>query len=238
MKNNLKYISLLITILFICVSFIGCSNENPPKEQTLNNITSASALSAEHGNATEKGSQTEKQFSKSDSQNSMPKQNKSTATASATNSTTQKPSTTKKAENKTTAKKTVKTTTTSTTSSSITCSIEIECKKVLNNMDNLKAGHEEFVPTDGIIMSTRTVTIDNGDTAYDALKEACSKSGVTINAQNSVYGIYVKGFNNIDEFDCGKQSGWVYTVNGSSPPKSCDKYTVSQGDSIIFSYVC
>ncbi len=238
MKKNIKYISILITIIFIFISFVGCSSENLPEEQTLNNITSASAISAEHSKVTEKGSQTEKTVSESDSQNSMPKQNKSTAAASATDSTTQKTSATKKAENKTTTKKAVKTTTTSTTSSSITCSIEIECKKVLNNMDNLKAGHEEFVPADGIIMSTRTVTIDNGDTAYDALKAACSKSGVTINAQNSVYGIYVKGFNNIDEFDCGKQSGWVYTVNGSSPPKSCDKYTVSQGDSIIFSYVC
>ena len=88
MKNNLKYISLLITILFICVSFVGCSNENPPEEQTLNNITSASAISAEHGKVTEDGSQTEKQFSESDSQNSMSKQNKSTVAASATDSTT------------------------------------------------------------------------------------------------------------------------------------------------------
>lgn len=105
-------------------------------------------------------------------------------------------------------------------------------------MGNLKAGHEDFVPADGIIMSTKTVTVNNGSTAYDALKSACSKSGVTINAQNSAYGTYIAGFNNIDEFDCGRQSGWTYTVNGSSPPKSCDKYTVSQGDSIVFSFVC
>lgn len=237
MKKNIKYISILITIIFIFVSFVGCSSENPPEKQTLSNITSTSAKSVEHSKSTEQTIQTKKAVSESTTQNSNSEQNKSTAATSATNSTTKSTITTKKIDNKTTAAKT-ETTTAATTSSTISCSIEIECKKILSNMENLKAGHEDFVPADGIIMNTKTVTVNNGSTAYDALKSACSKNGVTINAQNSAYGTYIKGFNNIDEFDCGRQSGWIYTVNGSSPPKSCDKYTISQGDTIVFSFVC
>lgn len=243
MKKNIRYISILITILFIFVSFVGCSNEKLSEEITSDTIT-ASAES-EHTTTTVQASQLS-QSQQTDREITTKKakpDNKTsgTATASTTDQTTQKSATTKTAENKTTAAKTAKTTTTTTattTSSTVLCSVEIECKKILSNMGNLKAGHEDFVPADGIIMSTKTVTVNNGSTAYDALKSACSKSGVTINAQNSAYGTYIAGFNNIDEFDCGRQSGWIYTVNGSSPPKSCDKYTVSQGDSIVFSFVC
>ncbi len=207
-----------------------------PEETTADNITTS--VSREH-DVSEKQSGTTKSTEKEATSKRAKTDNKnySTATASATDKTTAKQTTTKKAENKTTTKKPAKTTVT-TTSSSVTCSIEIECKQILNNMDKLKAGHEDFVPDNGIIMSTHTVTVDNGDTVYDVLKSACTNNGVTINSQKSVYGTYIKGLNNIDEFDCGKQSGWVYTVNGSSPPKSCDKYIVSQGDSIVFSFVC
>lgn len=237
MKNLTKYIYILITIIFICVSFIGCSSETVSEEITADTVTEA-VSATEHSLSAKKTDTTKSTEKETTSERAKTdNKNNSATTASATDKTTAKQTTTKKAENKTTTKKPAKTTVT-TTSSSVTCSIEIECKQVLNNMDKLKAGHEAFVPDNGIIMSTQTVTVDNGDTVYDVLKSACSKGGIAVNAQRSAYGTYIKGLNNIDEFDCGKQSGWVYTVNNSSPPKSCDKYTVSQGDSIVFSFVC
>jgi len=120
----------------------------------------------------------------------------------------------------------------------VNCTVTVECKKVLNYMDNLKAGHEAYVPSGGIFFSNYPVTIKNGSTAYDAVKIACTDNGVTINASNSQYGTYIAGFNNIDEKDCGNQSGWLYSVNGKTPGKSCGKYIVSNGDNIVFSYTC
>lgn len=236
MKYLKKYIYVLITVILICVSFAGCSSETVPEEITADTVTEA--ISATEHSLSAKKTDTTKSIEKETTSKRARTDNKNdnTATASATDKTTAKQTTAKKEENKTTAKKPAKTTVT--TSSSVTCSIEIECKQVLNNMDKLKAGHEDFVPADGIIMSTQTITVDKSSTVYDVLKSACSKGGIAVNAEKSAYGTYIKGFNNIDEFDCGKQSGWVYTVNGSSPPKSCDKYTVSQGDSIVFSFVC
>lgn len=232
MKSNANYISILITILFIGIFFVGCSAENTQQEITSG--TTASAVTAEISTADKQSTLSAQSARETTSEKSTADHHNSTTAATAKKTTTQKSTTIKNTVNKTTKKAAA----TATTASSVTCSIEIECTNVLNNMDKLKTGHEAFVPSDGIIMQTQTVTVDSGSTAYDALKSACSKNSITMNTQKSAYGTYIKGFNNIDEFDCGKQSGWVYTVNGSSPPKSCDKYTVSQGDRIVFSFVC
>lgn len=137
-----------------------------------------------------------------------------------------------------TAKSTTKPKATTSSSSYITCTVTVECKVILSNMDDLKAGHEDFVPDDGYIIRSHSVTLKNGATAYDAVKEACDENGVRLNAVSSSYGTYVAGINNIDEKDCGSQSGWIYKVNNVSPSKSCAKYKLKNGDAITFSYVC
>ena len=50
--------------------------------------------------------------------------------------------------------------------------------------------------------------------------------------------VYVEGINNIYEFSCGEQSGWMYEVNGVYPGKSCGKYDVEDGDIIKWNYTC
>ncbi len=137
---------------------------------------------------------------------------------------------------KTTAKK--KTTVRTTRVQSFSCYVTVECTSILDNMDKLKSGHEKYVPSNGVIMDSARIVVKEGKSVYDAVKSACSENSVKLNEQSSMYGKYIVGFNNIDEKDCGPQSGWVYTVNGSRPPKSCDKYTLKKGDKIIFSYVC
>lgn len=251
MKNKSGRLLVLITIILMCVSLVGCSNGKTVETQNTPSSSIATETAAEGADTVQSNQSTAKNEEKATAaKNQISSTKSSEQRTSAKNnpagSTTQKAaeqtknkaiSTTKKASTSTTAAS-KKNSTTATTTSEITCTVEIECKKILNNMDKLKAGHENFIPSDGIIMNTCTVTVDNGDTVYDALKTACSQNGVSINAQSSVYGTYIAGFNNIDEMDCGRQSGWVYTVNDSSPPKSCDKYTVSSGDKIVFSFTC
>lgn len=247
----------------MCTAFIGCgnttTNDNTTKSQstavsetvTVTETVSDTTLTAEDSQTTAKEGSTdstngagstaatakgEQSSAKATTQRVT---TTSTETKKTTAATTAKAVTTAKATTTSAAtKKAATTTTTTTTASTLTCTVEIECKQILNNMDKLSAGHEAYVPANGIIMSTCTVTVANGSSVYDALKIACSKNGVSINAQNSAYGTYIAGFNNLDEKDCGKQSGWLYSVNGKNPPKSCDKYTVSNGDVIVFSYTC
>lgn len=152
--------------------------------------------------------------------------------------TTAKPSTTK--TQTTTKKKKITTTKVKKKkkTDTVTCTVTVECKSILNHMDDLKEGHEEFVPSDGYIIKNYTYKAKAGYTAYDALKSACNNNDIKLTAQKTSYGVYISGINNLDEFDCGKQSGWMYSVNGIMPNTTCGNVTVDDGDSIVFTYVC
>ena len=41
---------------------------------------------------------------------------------------------------------------------------------------------------------------------------------------------YIEGINNLYEFDCGEQSGWMYSVNGWFPNYGCSRYQLKDGD--------
>ena len=180
------------------------------------------------------------------SNNTQEEQSTAVTAKTTTKETTAKPSTTK---TQTTTKATTETTTknkkvTATKvkkkkkTDTVTCTVTVECKSILDHMDDLKEGHEEFVPDDGYIIKNYTYKAKKGYTAYDALKGACKKSDIKLTAKSTSYGIYISGINNLDEFDCGKQSGWMYSVNGIMPNTTCGNVSVDDGDSIVFTYVC
>lgn len=122
--------------------------------------------------------------------------------------------------------------------SAVSCTVNVECKSILDNMGSLKVGHEEFVPSDGYIIKDYKYTAKKGYTAYDALKTACKDNDIKLTARSTSYGVYISGINNLDEFDCGKQSGWLYSVNGKYPNTTCGNVTVTDGDTITFEYTC
>lgn len=127
---------------------------------------------------------------------------------------------------------------TQTTSSEINCSITIECKSILDNMDDLKKGHEKYVPKNGIMLNNYKTTLKSKSTVYDLLKKACNDKGITYTAKDTMYSVYIVGINNIDEKDCGKDSGWMYSVNGSYPNVSVDSKKLKDGDKVVFTYTC
>lgn len=120
----------------------------------------------------------------------------------------------------------------------ISCTLNVECKSILNNMDKLKEGHSEYVPANGYIIKGYKYTAKAGFTAYDALKKACKDNGIKLTAKSTKYGTYVSGINNIDEKDCGKESGWMYSINGNRPSVSVSSRKINDGDEITFDYVC
>ncbi len=139
---------------------------------------------------------------------------------------------------KTTLKKENDDKVTQTTSSEINCSITIECKSILDNMDDLKKGHESYVPKNGIMLDNYKTTLKSKSTVYDLLKKACNDKGITYTAEDTMYSVYIVGINNIDEKDCGKDSGWMYSVNGSFPNVSVDSKKLKDGDKVVFTYTC
>lgn len=78
-----------------------------------------------------------------------------------------------------------------------------------------------------------TFTFNQGATVYDALC-AC---GLSMNASNTGYGIYVSAIGGLAEKEHGGHSGWMYSVNGVVPMTACSNYVLSNGDSVSWYYV-
>jgi len=234
-----RKLSLALAVILIISIFAGCSAQKAETDSIKDDTTITQTVSAETEQTSQKGNEsetTDKQV-----ENTTDKTTESNSASSASKEKEKEQTTSKSSSAaKTTQKKTTQTTpkTTKKPESTVsTCTLTIECTAVLDNMSSLKAGHEKYVPDDGYILSNKKMTVSKGDTVYDVLKEACSENGIRLTASNSTFGIYVSGINNIDEKDCGKNSGWTYWVNGNMPMVTCGKYTVNNGDEIKFSYV-
>lgn len=231
MKNKRLY-ALLLTIA-MCFCFVSCSentqtvdNNNLSTTSQTEAVTQAQAVedtvTTEAATTADKESttaqSTSKAKTKNNTNNNKEKENKTTVNLTTSKATTKKNEPTVKDE--------------------ISCTLNVECKSILNNMDKLKDGHSEYVPANGYIIKGYKYTAKAGFTAYDALKKACEDNGIKLTAKSTMYGTYVSGINNIDEFDCGSQSGWMYSINGNRPNVSASSQKINDGDEITFEYVC
>lgn len=83
------------------------------------------------------------------------------------------------------------------------------------------------------VSSGGTFTFNEGATVYDAL---CAL-GLSVNAQGSSYGTYVSAIGGLAEKQYGGTSGWMYSVNGTTPMTACSNYVLSNGDRVVWYYV-
>lgn len=83
------------------------------------------------------------------------------------------------------------------------------------------------------VSSGGTFTFNEGATVYDAL---CAL-GLSVNAHGSSYGTYVSAIGGLAEKQYGGTSGWMYSVNGTTPMTACSNYVLSNGDSVVWYYV-
>lgn len=121
-----------------------------------------------------------------------------------------------------------------------TCTIQIRCDTILDNMSSLADGKSKYVPKNGRILGSVSVSFDEGESAFDVLKRVCKAKGIALEYSYApVYGsYYVEGIGNLYQFDCGDESGWMYKVNGWFPNYGCSEYKLSDGDAIVFCYTC
>ncbi len=126
------------------------------------------------------------------------------------------------------------------TESSLSCTITIRCDTILDNWDNLDPAKAPYVPSDGIILYSVDASFTEGETVFDVLNRVCSDYGIQLEySWTPMYGsYYIEGINNLYEFDCGHESGWMYKVNGWFPNYGCSSYTLEDGDSIVWCYTC
>lgn len=109
-------------------------------------------------------------------------------------------------------------------SDNINCTIAIDCKSAVSKHSD----KTDKVSNNGVILSTKKLTLKKGATVYDALKA----SGISFTGKS-----YISTINGLSEKECGGSSGWKYYVNGSAPMTSNNKYVLKDGDSIQWKYV-
>ena len=121
-----------------------------------------------------------------------------------------------------------------------TCTVTIVCDTILDNLDALDKEKAPYVPKDGVILPKTRVSFARGDSAFDVLQRVSTAADIQLESSwTPMYGSsYVEGINHLYEFDCGKESGWMYKVNGRFPNYGCSAYAVENGDDIVWCYTC
>ncbi len=123
-----------------------------------------------------------------------------------------------------------------------TAKITIECKTAADKKSagELKDAVALVVPEDGIILPETEVKLKTGDTVLSLLLRACkaNKIHTSYQGETSIGTAYVDGIGNLFEKDCGKKSGWMYTVDGDLPMIGVDDYDLKGGENVVFLYTC
>lgn len=120
-----------------------------------------------------------------------------------------------------------------TTAPYIMVHITVTCSKVVNSPD---LSTNAVLPEDGVILDTY-VAVRDGDSVFTALKTAADDNCISLGYTGSKGSVYVGGINGLYEKQCGRYSGWKYSVNNVYPNVGCGGYSLSDGDSILFGYV-
>lgn len=118
-----------------------------------------------------------------------------------------------------------------------TVTIAIDCITAINNEINKKNGFTHL-PMDGKILQAIEVELKEGDTVFDILVKATRQNGVQMEYTGIGSTIYIEGIDNLYEFDGGKDSGWMYSVNDLYPNYGCGIYKVKESDVIKWNYTC
>lgn len=122
----------------------------------------------------------------------------------------------------------------------LTCTLEIRCDVLLDQLDQLPEEKIPLVPEDGVLLDTMEVEFDHGASVFDVFRSLLRKEKIHFEyVDASLYdSVYIEGIGNLYEYDCSPQSGWMYSVNGIYPGVGCSSYTLADGDVIVFSYTC
>ena len=83
------------------------------------------------------------------------------------------------------------------------------------------------------VSASGSYSFNPGATPYDAL---CAL-GLSVNARSTSCGTYVAAIGGLAEKEHDGTSGWMYSVNDSTPMTACTNYVLSNGDVVVWCYV-
>ena len=240
-----RFLSIFLAIAII-FSFASCKNE---KNENNINISQQSQSQTENKNRitaqddTKDESETSSKDEKQSSASSDKSNTKNDKNNSSNTNASKKPNNNNNGtQNNTQANSEVTEETQKPEQEYIYCTVEIDCSEIVKNKDNFNKEqqvlYDRYVDGKRTILSPVTVKVKNKSSAYKATELACKQNGIKMTKKNSGFGIYIVGFDGINEKMFGKTSGWHYYVNGKSPSFSCSAYELKDGDKVSFIYTC
>ena len=119
-----------------------------------------------------------------------------------------------------------------------TVTLTIRCDTAVNKDMHKDPKFKGIVPESGVILSTTTFKIKEGDTVLNVLEVARDKYKIQMAYRGNKESAYIEGINNLYEFDGGQWSGWMYCVNGWYPNYGAGVYVLQAGDVIEWNYTC
>ena len=122
----------------------------------------------------------------------------------------------------------------------LTCTLEVRCDMLLGKLDQMAPEKAALVPENGILLETVELEFNGGESVFDVFRKVLREEELHFEyVDASAYdSVYIEGIGNIYEFDCGPQSGWMFSVNDVYPGLGCSAYTLADGDVIVFHYTC
>ena len=122
----------------------------------------------------------------------------------------------------------------------LTCTLEVRCDTLLGKLDQMTPEKAALVPENGIMLETVELEFNGGESVFDVFRKVLREEKIHFEyVDASAYdSVYIEGIGNIYEFDCGPQSGWMFSVNDVYPGLGCSAYTLADGDVIVFHYTC
>jgi len=116
--------------------------------------------------------------------------------------------------------------------------IAINCATAVAKGLDKQEKFKDVVPANGIILPATTVEFKEGETVFDALKLVVRENKIQMQYEGSKGTPYIKGINNLYEFDGGPLSGWMYSVNEVNASYGCNEAKLKNGDVIEWNYTC
>ncbi|MBQ6380671.1 MAG: DUF4430 domain-containing protein [Clostridia bacterium] len=225
--------------LLLSVSLCACARQVKAETGASAAASQSTTAASEENQNAQKKKQTKTTADKNKKKQKTTESKKKTTASESSGKTTQKQESTSKAQAPDTSKKPGKQTTKAPTTkqpttkkkpakNTVEATFTIDCSQAL--------GEVEGLPSSGYYFKSVQVSVKKGASVYDALCKCCESRDVSVVASNTMYGMYVSAIGGLAEKQVGKTSGWTYTVNGKYPPKSCDKYTMEDGDKVEFIY--
>lgn len=104
--------------------------------------------------------------------------------------------------------------------------------------NSLSKEEPNFTITDALTGKTIISTyIDvEGKTVGDVTLEVLKNNNIPRETSGSGYSLYFCSIAGIREKENGKNSGWIYFVDGNSPEVGCGAYKLKAGDKIVWKY--